>query len=184
MYIKLKPIGVSEIVGGRGMSLIMLTDEQEERMLAVVCDHLTGREIVMRVAGGAPMMSRRLPEVLAKMCGIKPDTHEIFIFDIYDGEYKANVHHRYNGTRVPIRISDGVLLSLVADIDIVMDRQFFMQQSVPYEPDSHGMALPINTLSDQMLRGAMQKAIDEENYEMASQLRDELNRRKKPNKEA
>lgn len=56
MRIKLKVIGVSEIVGGCGMSLLMLTDEKRERLLAIVCDHLTGREIVMRVAG-APMLS-------------------------------------------------------------------------------------------------------------------------------
>lgn len=178
MQIKLQAIGVSEIVGGHGMSLLMLTDEKRERLLAVVCDHLTGREIVLRVAR-APMLTRRLPEVLAAKCGITADDYEIIIYDVYDGEYKTVLHHKYLDTNEPIRVSDGILLALIAKLDVWMDDAFFHKQSVPYDPESHGMAIPINTLSTKMLQGALQKAIDDENYEMASQLRDELKRRSK-----
>lgn len=182
MRIKLKVIGVSEIVGGCGMSLLMLTDEKRERLLAIVCDHLTGREIVMRVAG-APMLSRRLPEMLANKCGITGDDYEIVIYDVCDGEYKTALHHRFLDTNEPIRVSDGVLLALISHLNIWMEAEFFQHQSVPYDPNSQGMAIPINTLSTKMLKSALQKAIDDENYEMASQLRDEIKRRHKPKDE-
>lgn len=165
------------------MSLLMLTDEKRQRLLAVVCDRLTGREIAMRISG-APLLSRHLPEVLTQMSGISNDIYEISIYDVYDGEYKTALHHKYEDTNTPIRVSDGVLLALVAHLDIMMEENFFLHQSVAYDPESHGMALPINVLSSKMLKGALQKAIDEENYEMASQLRDELKRRNKPNEEA
>lgn len=176
MRIKLTVTGVSEIVGGAGMALLMLTDTQRERLLAVVCDRLTGREIVMRISG-APLLSRRLPEVLVAKCGITASDYELAIHDVYDGEYKTTLHHRYLDTHEPIRVSDGVLLALIAHLDITMEQHLFLRQSVPFDPNSHGMAIPINTLSTKMLRGALQKAIDDENYEMASQLRDEINRR-------
>ena len=39
-------------------------------------------------------------------------------------------------------------------------------------------ALNLNTLSVQMLEDALKHAVEEENYEVASKLRDELQRRK------
>ena len=43
------------------------------------------------------------------------------------------------------------------------------------------MALPVNTITDDMLKSALEKAIQEENYELASHLRDEMKRRNLPN---
>jgi protein-arginine kinase activator protein McsA len=39
------------------------------------------------------------------------------------------------------------------------------------------MSLPINVISDEMLKSALDKAIKDEDYEMASHLRDEMKRR-------
>lgn len=180
MRIKLCVSGVCEIVGGCGMALIMLTDEKRSRLMAIVSDQLSGREIVMRVAG-APKLQQRLPETLVRISGISEETHEIIVYDVYGGEYKTALHHKYEDTNMPLRVSDAVLLSLVAHLDILMEENFFQKQSVPYDAKAHSMALPINSLNTKMLKGALQKAIDEENYEMASQIRDELNKRKTNN---
>ena len=40
------------------------------------------------------------------------------------------------------------------------------------------VSLPINSLNVALLKEALENAIREENYELASQLRDELKRRK------
>lgn len=58
-----------------------------------------------------------------------------------------------------------------------MDERLFLKQSSVYDMKAQGVSLPVNTLSSSMLRKAMEKAIAAENYELASQLRDELNRR-------
>jgi protein-arginine kinase activator protein McsA len=42
---------------------------------------------------------------------------------------------------------------------------------------SHAVSLPVNTLSLEMLDQALKKAVEDENYELASQLRDERKRR-------
>ena len=54
-----------------------------------------------------------------------------------------------------------------------------MRQSTVYDNGASGVSLPVNTISDEMLQSALDKAIKNENYEMASDLRDEMNRRKK-----
>ena len=47
-----------------------------------------------------------------------------------------------------------------------------------YHKEATGVSIPLNTISDEMLQNALQKAVEEEKYELASHLRDEINRRK------
>ena len=48
-----------------------------------------------------------------------------------------------------------------------------------YNENAKGVAVPVNTISDEMLQAAMDKAMADENYERASHLRDEKKRRTK-----
>lgn len=59
-----------------------------------------------------------------------------------------------------------------------MEEKLFIRQGVPYESGKSKVALPLNALTSEMLEDALRKAIENENYELASNLRDELNRRK------
>jgi len=87
---------------------------------------------------------------------------------------------------IPISAAEGVLLSFVShgDVPVLMDQQLFMRQSTVYDSESIGISLPVNTISDEMLQSALDKAVQNENYEMASHLRDEINRRKRLAEEA
>ena len=48
---------------------------------------------------------------------------------------------------------------------------------MPHQDDAVGVSIPVNVLSAEMLQKALEKAIADEDYEKASQLRDELNKR-------
>ena len=78
-----------------------------------------------------------------------------------------------------IRASDAVLLSYVGNIPLFIDSALMSRQSVLYKENSKGVSLPVNTISDKMLQTALEKAIFDENYELASHLRDEKKRREK-----
>ena len=52
------------------------------------------------------------------------------------------------------------------------------RQSVPYQRSSSGVAMPLNAISNKMLKEALDNAVANENYELASHLRDEMRRRK------
>lgn len=176
--VKLQIIGVSEIVGGCGMALLMLSDEQRARIMTIVCEQTTGREIALRLAK-TPGLSRRLPETLCAMLPyLNAESYELRIYDVYGGEYKCALTHRFDGSQIPIRMSDGVLLALVAKLDILISQHLFQHQSIAYDKESHSMAIPINVLNEKMLEQALEKAVEDENYEMASILRDELKKRK------
>ena len=80
---------------------------------------------------------------------------------------------------MPIRASDAVLLAHVAKLNIFMEEHLFNRQSVDNSTGKNKIALPVNALSLEMLRHALEKAIEDENYELASMLRDEMKNRGK-----
>jgi hypothetical protein len=172
---------VSEIVGSDNIGLLVLTDSDGQRQVAVPCDDRTLNEFRMRMDHN-PMSNKLLPEVLWNVLQWQTDLRlEVHIDLLREGKYQAVLSNEETMDMVPISATDGILLSYVTrgDIPIMMDKALFMRQSTPYDSGAIGVSLPVNTISDEMLRNAMDRAIENENYEMASHLRDEINRRKK-----
>jgi hypothetical protein len=76
-------------------------------------------------------------------------------------------------------MSDAVLLTLICDdIPLYIEENLMKRQCVDYDPKATGIAIPINTMDRRRLNEALRQAIEVENYELASHLRDEINRRK------
>ena len=52
------------------------------------------------------------------------------------------------------------------------------RQCFPFDEKTQTqLAIPINTMDVKHLKSALEKAVDDENYELASHLRDEIKRR-------
>lgn len=175
--------GITEIVGIDDLSMILLTDEDEQRQLAIVCDRHTQYQFLLRLHP-VPVTPRLLPEALLRIAtDINKDNYEVRILSVDDGQYNAVLTNRETLAMVPVRASDGILLSLITGMDILISRALLARQSSAYHPNSTGMQLPLNALSQSMLEKALEKAIADENYELASHLRDELNHRKSNERE-
>ncbi len=169
--------GVSEILGTDDLGLLILTDETERRQVSIVCDKAMAVMIEIRV-NKLPVAGIMLPEVLWKMASRHGDPMvEILIDDLQDGQYRALVTGGEFPEPMRLRASDAVLLSIISGMPIYMESRLMARQSVPYEANANGVALPVNVISDDMLRKALRKAVEDENYELASQLRDELRNR-------
>lgn len=174
--------GISEIVGNSELCLLVLTDVSESRQISVVCDKDIETQFAIR-RQQLDIAKYLLPEVLCRILrqydGLDCD---IIINNVVEGQYKTYVFSKKTLDMIPIRISDAVLLSFVANLKIYIDEALMSRQSVPYRPELGGVSIPINALSDKMLEQALNKAIEEEDYKLASYLRDEKQRRsgKKP----
>ena len=99
---------------------------------------------------------------------------------ITDGCYDVELREVTTGSVFPMYGCEAILLSYVSkgQIPIYMDFDLFMCQSMPVEKGSN-LAVPLNTLDCKLLQVELDKAIETENYELASLLRDEINRRTK-----
>jgi bifunctional DNase/RNase len=82
-----------------------------------------------------------------------------------------------------IRMSDAVLLSMISDVPLYIDGALMEQQSIPFQEANTRVSIPINTLDIDKLKEALDKAVDEENYRLASVIKDELGRREKAKRE-
>ena len=170
--------GISEILSGENLGLLILTDILETRQVGIVCDQHTQQMFGLRLSESVSTI-KMLPEVLSAIIGRREDeSYEVCITDIENGQYVAMVSDCFSNFSKPIDVCDGVLLSLISNIPLFIDSNLMMRQSIPYAPDSQRLSIPVNSISDSMLQHAMDKAVDEENYELASHLRDEINRRR------
>lgn len=175
--------GVSEIVGTEDLGLLILTDEAQERQISIVCDKAMAVQLELRVKN-VPVTGIMLPEVLCKLLTAQADLElELIVDELVDGQYRTLLYNKNTLSPIIIRASDAVLLSLVGGIPLYIDSRLMKRQSVAYKENSKGVSLPVNTISDDMLQAALDKAIADENYELASHLRDEKRRRDKSGEE-
>lgn len=175
--------GTTEVVGNSDVVLIVLTDRQQQRQITMLADKWAERELTLR-RGNTGVVGELLPEVLCKvfprMCA---DSFLLFIYGVDDGKYQVALVDVQTLDATPIRASDAILLSLVAGLKIYIEGRLFSYQSVPFDATGCRMALPLNTLSMDMLRQTLDKAVAAEDYELASMIKKEMEQRMEGRKE-
>ena len=170
---------ISEIAGVDDIGLLILTDMADEQQIAVPCKKKQLDSFRLRLSQ-APVTNSMLPEVMWQaMRWFLDRPMEVVINEVNEGQYKALLIATELGMQLPILASEGILLTLVSkgQVPIKVEEHLFRRQSTPYNKDNVSLSLPINTITDKMLDAALQKAVQNENYEMAGHLRDEMKRR-------
>lgn len=188
--IPLKIQGVTDISATHNISLLIITDKEEQRQLTVVCDEIMRHEFGIRRgkyigdneerAKVAEVLKNTLPETVTAIIKYMTDLQlAVVIVSVFDGQYRAVIEDANTGTAFPIHVSDGALLCYAdPHIPLYIEESLWIRQSVPYlGPNASGVAMPLNTLSMEMLEQALQKSIKEEKYELAKQLKEEIDRR-------
>lgn len=121
----------------------------------------------------------KLPEVLCSIIQYMTNMRlGITISNIVNGEYRAAIIDYTSGTRFPLQITDAIILHIAnPHIPLTINPTLWKYQSMPFKKDGQGVAMPINTLTVPMLSRALQNAIDDERYEEAKAIKEELDRR-------
>ena len=169
--------GVSEIIASDDVGLLVLANEEKTRQLSILCDAAMLYQFGLRVKK-ADITSKLAPEVLWQVVSRNLDMRfQIVINDLIDGQYRTLLYMPDILQAIPVRASDGVLIANITDIPIFIEENLLLRQGVPYNDDSQGVAVPVNVITNDMLQKALDKAVSEEDYEKASQIRDEIHRR-------
>ena len=168
---------MSDIVGSEGCSVVRLVDADEQRTICVICDKEMTAQLGIR---HHRMPNRRLmlPEVLAAMLLDEgANDLELMVYDVADGQYEVTLLNRRTLSLKPIRMSDAVWLHYISKIPLYMDGALMARQSIPYQPDTSGLSVPINTLDVEWLGKELERAVEKEDYRLAASLNEELKRR-------
>lgn len=170
----------SEVVGGNKDGLLVLTDSYQERQLVVPCQGRLLEEFKSRLDKheNHSGMIDILLDVIDNQTSL---SLSLLITSVENGAYRAVLNNEDTQKQISIGGVEAVLLNTISKdkIPLYIDEDLFLKQSSKFNMKAEGVALPVNALPVSMLEKTLGKAVAAENYELASQLRDELKRRKK-----
>lgn len=188
--IKLKYMNMQQMVNNPEINIICLTDELETRQLSIVCDKFTKFQFDLRndlasqdddtVHSLGDKAGRvLLPEALMGIINYMTDLKLcVVVTNVIDGVYRAVIEDQRTGTTFPVRATEGVLLTIAnKHVPLYARQTLWKYQSVPLKKDEPGVSIPINSLTREMLEASLEKAIENEEYETAKHLKEELDRR-------
>lgn len=169
---------LSEIVGSDGCSVVRLTDESGLSAISVICDKPMTEQLTIR-SQRLPGHKQMLPEVLVGMLLADDDVteFEMMVSDVSDGQYCVTLLNRRKQISRPIRMSDAVLLNVISRIPLYIDENLMRRQCTPYDPEIRGISIPINIIDEKRLNQELKRAIEVEDYRLASYIHEEILRR-------
>ena len=163
--------------------MVLLKEKDGERILPILMSTRRASILLMRQQF-RPVMPLPLPvspadigcQMLQKF-GIELSRVELTA--INDGHFICRVVGERDGEIHTVdfcQAPDGLVMAVAAGCPITIEEELLEAQYM-HPTGKHSFALNINTLSRQMLEEALQHAVENENYEAASRLRDELAKR-------
>lgn len=181
--IKLVYQGAFAIPDAEEACVVTLTDTQEVRALSIVTDKPMANEIKFHQLD-KDVKHPHLVDVLAKMiCEQGPQNYHV-VFEA-NGKIgpKAKLVNVITSTEYSLPQDEAVLLAVAAGLEIFTNMEVLQNFTTPFSKDVMSVALPIVGLPDSLLKKALEKAVEEENYEGASFIRDEMKRRQEEKNE-
>ncbi|MDR3871599.1 MAG: DUF151 domain-containing protein, partial [Phocaeicola sp.] len=103
---------------------------------------------------------------------------KVLIYKVKDGVYYSYLFLEKEGEvfKIDSRTSDAIALAMRCGCPVYTTNEI-MESEQLHEVGNTAFSVNVNTVDVVMLKEALSKAIEEENYEQASRLRDEIKRR-------
>lgn len=181
MLYKLKLAACFGIPEASGTCIISLVDESEKRALSI----MTNEYLAEQLKACNSKTSDFENDVISVLWTLfdRQNVDDFYLeFDATpERGVFATLVNKITNERMSIKTDQAVLLSVAADIEMYTTELVIKEISTPFNKNdmsSTSCAVPISALPDQMLEKALDCAINEEDYETASAIRDEIERRK------
>ena len=156
---------LEEVDGGRKLPIII--GQQEAQAIKVM---------MMKYQPPRPLTHDLFPTLTIHLGAT---LKQIVIYKAKDGVFYSYLYFDKEGEEIKIdaRTSDAVALALRYKCPMYTT-QSIMESEHLHDMGEGKFSVPISSVSLQMLEEALQSAIEKEEYEQASQLRDEIRKRK------
>ena len=189
--IKLSILGISFSQVQAGAYALIFAEEKGIRRLPIVIGTPEAQSIAIVMEGITPPrpLSHDLMCSIWKELGI--ELIEVLIHKFEDGAFFSELLLRQNGLeyRIDSRTSDAVALAIrtnspiytteeiMQNMAIVFDEQAPSPTAEPLKEEADKQEEELTDLRLDALKVRLSEAVNEENYELATRLRDEINRR-------
>lgn len=162
--------------------MAVLREADGNRMLPVLMERETAQQLMLRMQHMVrPSHPSSMTGIMYQVFGsCRIDVHQVRISAVQSGVTFCHLLFEQDGVERVVRhcrASDGLLLAYTFGCPVCIDEELLERQYMRQAGDT-SYAMPVNSVTTEALRNALEQAVREENYELASQLRDELERRK------
>lgn len=177
-YIELKVEGLTRGRELKDAYILILREREGERIFPVLIDE-EGFNMIMQAMRNKDYTCSHLMVKLVSRVGMTPIG--IRLMQPANGKTQALIDFELVNEIVSITtpIAEAVVTALETRSSLWVQRTTFERQTrMNKNGGSQNMALPITAMSDKLISDALQAAVKEDNFELATILRDELNKRK------
>lgn len=196
--IKLNILGLSFSQTQSGAYTLVLGEDDGHRRLPIIIGGFEAQAIAVELENMTP--TRPLTHDLFKNFAIsyKIEITEVIIYNLKEGVFYSKLicTDGNNEKEIDARTSDAIAMAvrfncpiytyewILSQAGVAMDNESLTidePREKPREKTKERKRTPaeFSSLSEEELKESLMKAIDEEAYELASKIRDELNKRKK-----
>lgn len=171
--------GIFSIPEACDACVITLTDEMETRAITVVADNAVAEELKAHQQEQLETEDHLVDVLNQVMCedGADNFSFRVLIRGHRERGYLAALINSKNGKVRNLRVGEAILFAVVSGCPMYTTLDVLRNFATPYSKDVMSIAIPVLNLPTSLLQVALDKAIEEENYEGASFIRDEMKRR-------
>lgn len=175
-YVELKVEGITRGRELQDAFILILREKEGQRFFPVLIDQ-QGYNMIMKALRNKDFTCSHLMVKLAARVGMTPIG--VRLMQPANGKTKALIDFELINEMVSITtpVAEAVVAAIETNSAIWVQRAIFERQTKVNKTDSQSMALPITAMNDKLLNEALKSAVEEDNFELASILRDELNKR-------
>ena len=191
LKVKLNVLGLSVSQTQTGAYALVLAEENGDRRIPIIIGPVEAQSIAIQLEGLHPPrpLTHDLFKNISQSFGI--DLIEVVIYKLEEGIFYSELICEQNGTRIAVdsRTSDAVALALRFKCPIYTTEEILGKAGIVIEvsdtlTEDEGKEVlseekekyEMNSLEE--LEQMLQDAVRDENYELASQIRDEILKRK------
>lgn len=194
--IKLKVVGLSYSETHSGAYALVLQEENGQRRIPIIIGSFEAQAIAIQLEKLKPPRPLTHDLFVTFASAFNIDLLEVNIYKLEEGIFYSNLIFQHNDDQIILdsRTSDAIALALRFDCPIYTtqtiidhaginlsfeDEKDEMTLETKEEDEKESRKTPYAKYTIEELEQMMQTAIENEEYEKASAIRDELNRRKK-----
>lgn len=186
--IELKVLEITGTLAPANAYALLLGERKGDRQLPVIIGASEAQSIMLCMKGIKP--PRPLTHDLLHNCLNILETRllRVLIYKVKDGVFYAQIYLKKDNEMICIdsRTSDAVALALRMSAPIYIYESILDEEKLKCLPQEETSCEPVSTNPENIwqswnnvqLQQHLNLAVQEENYELAAQLRDEINRRK------
>ena len=178
-YVELKVHDMSTTLYPADAYALVLEEVNGGRKLPIIIGHQEAQAIkvmMMRYKPPRPLTHDLFPTLTLHLGAVLT---KIVIYKAKDGVFYSYLYYDKDGEEYKIdsRTSDAIALALRYKCPMYTTEDI-METEHLHDLGEGKFSVPITSVSVELLEDALQKAIDKEDYETASQIRDEIRKRK------